>query len=77
MSFISYIIISETVLNFSKLAVTNAHQMQIPTRPTHQKTHANLYPPKRQLTKASEPFQFDLEGGVQGQIRPHQKIPTP
>ena len=30
-------------------------------------TDANLYPPKRQLTKASEPL-FDLEGGAQGQI---------
>ena len=28
---------------------------------------ANLYPPERQLTKASEPS-FDLEGGAQGQI---------
>ena len=36
------------------------------TRPTHRKTDANLYPPKRQLTKASEPS-FDLEGGAQGQ----------
>ena len=30
------------------------------TRPTHRRTNANLYPPKRQLTKASEPS-FDLE----------------
>ena len=29
----------------------------------HQRTDANLYPPKRQLTKASEPS-FDLEGGA-------------
>ena len=37
------------------------------TRPTHRRTDVNLYPPKRQLTKASEPS-FDLEGGGQGQI---------
>ena len=29
----------------------------------HRKTDANLYPLKRQLTKASEPS-FDLEGGA-------------
>ena len=37
------------------------------TRPTHRRTDANLYPPERQLTKASEPS-FDLEGGAKGQI---------
>ena len=37
------------------------------TRPTHRRTDTNLYPPKRQLTKASEPS-FHLEGGAQGQI---------
>ena len=37
------------------------------TRPTHWRTDANLYPPERQLTKASEPS-FDLEGGAKGQI---------
>ena len=37
------------------------------TRPTHQRTDANLYPPERQLTKASEPS-FDLEGFAKGQI---------
>ena len=36
-------------------------------RPTHRRTDANLYPPERQLTKASEPS-FDLEGGAKGQI---------
>ena len=36
------------------------------TKPTHRRTDANLYPPERQLTKASEPL-FDLEGGTQGQ----------
>ena len=46
------------------------------TRPTHRRTDANLYPPKRQLTKASEPS-VDLEGGAQCQIRKHQKIPSP
>ena len=46
------------------------------TRPTHRRTDANLYPPERQLTKASEPS-FDLEGGTQGQIRQHHKIPSP
>ena len=35
-------------------------------RPTHRRTDANLYPPERQLTKASEPL-FDLEGGAKGQ----------
>ena len=39
----------------------------IETRPTHQRTDANLYPPERQLTKASEPS-FDLEEGAKGQI---------
>ena len=39
----------------------------IETRPTHQRTDANLYPPERQLTKANEPS-FDLEGGAKGQI---------
>ena len=37
------------------------------TRPMHRRTIANLYPPKRQLTKASEPS-FDLHGGAQDQI---------
>ena len=37
------------------------------TRPRHQRTDANLYPPERQLTNASEPS-FDLEGGAKGQI---------
>ena len=41
--------------------------MPTKTRPTDQRTDANLYPPKRQLTKASEPS-FDLVGGAQGQI---------
>ena len=35
------------------------------TRPTHWRTDANLYPPERKLTKASEPS-FDLEGGAKG-----------
>ena len=39
----------------------------VKTRPTHRRTDANLYPPERQLTKASEPS-FDLEGGAKGQI---------
>ena len=34
------------------------------TIPTHRRTDANLYPPERQLTKASEPS-YDLEGGGQ------------
>ena len=46
------------------------------TRPTYRRSKANLYPPERQLTKASEPS-FDLGGWAQGQIRPHQKIPRP
>ena len=50
--------------------------LQGQTRPTHRRTDANLYPPERQLTKASEPS-FDLEGGAQGQIRAHHKIPSP
>ena len=32
----------------------------------HRRTDANLYPPERQLSKASEPL-FDLEGGAKGQ----------
>ena len=40
----------------------------------HQRTNVNLYPQERQL-KASDPS-FDLEGGAQGQIRSHQKIPS-
>ena len=40
---------------------------QVQTRPTHPKANANLYPPERQLTKASEPS-FDLEDGIKGQI---------
>ena len=35
----------------------------------HQRTVANLYPPERQLTKASEPSS-DPQGGAQGQIHP-------
>ena len=45
------------------------------TRPTHRRTDANLYPPERQLTKASEPL-FDLEGKNQGEICQHLKIPS-
>ena len=45
----------------------HVHGVLIIARPMHRKTDANLYPPKRQLTKASEPL-FDLEGGAQGQI---------
>ena len=41
--------------------------MTYTTTPTHRTTDANLYPPKRQLTKDSEPS-FDLEGGAKGQI---------
>ena len=37
------------------------------TRSMHWRTNANLYPPERQLTKASE-TSFDLEGGAKGQI---------
>ena len=37
------------------------------TRPMHRRTDANLYPPEKQLPKASEPS-FDLEGGAKGQI---------
>ena len=41
----------------------------------HWRTDANLYPPERQLTKASEPS-FDLEGGpkVKSDIR---RFPAP
>ena len=39
----------------------------IKTRPTHRRTDANLYPPERQLTRASEPL-FILEGGAKGKI---------
>ena len=41
--------------------------MQLKTRPTHRRTDANLYPPERQLTKASERL-FELEGGAKAQI---------
>ena len=37
------------------------------TRPSYLRTDVNLYPPERQLTKASEPS-FNLEGGAKGQI---------
>ena len=43
------------------------NKKEFTTRPTHRRTDANLYPPERQLTKASEPL-FDLEGGAKGQI---------
>ena len=33
------------------------------TRPMHWTTDANMYPPERLLTKASEPS-FDLEGQI-------------
>ena len=46
---------------------TKYRMFQCITRPTHRRTDANLYPPERQLTKASEPS-FDLEGGAKGQI---------
>ena len=46
-------------------AVRKLKQKQ--TRPMHRGTDANLYPPERQLTKASEPS-FDLEGGAKVQI---------
>ena len=61
-------------MNFNALKIIlKSHKK---TRPTHRRTNANLYPPERQLTKASEPS-FDLEGGAQGQIQPHEKIPSP
>ena len=59
---------------FSYASSINTVQMISPvfilatlTRPMHRRTNANLYPPERQLTKASEPS-FDLEGGAKGQI---------
>ena len=58
------------------VCITNSGlDTQTKTRPMHRKTDANLYPPERQLTKASEP-PFDLEGGAQGQIRPQKMIPS-
>ena len=49
----------------------NAHpqhfQNIICTTPTHRRSDVNLYPPERQLTKASEPS-FDHEAGAKGQI---------
>ena len=42
------------------------HSKQI-TRPTHRRTDANLYPPEREHTKASEPL-FELKGGDKGKI---------
>ena len=59
---------------FSYASSINTVQMISPvfilatlTRPTHRRTNANLYPPERQLTKASEPS-FDHKGGAKGQI---------
>ena len=46
------------------------------TRPMHWRTNTNLYPTKRQPTKASGPM-FDLGQGAQCQICPHQKILSP
>ena len=42
------------------------------TRPMHQRTNANLYPPEKHLNKASETL-FGLKGGDQGQICPHSE----
>ena len=39
--------------------------IQKKTRPTYQRTDANLYPLERQLAEASEPS-FDLKGGAKG-----------
>ena len=62
MQYLFYVIIDllQEFKNFNTLKITL-------TRPTHRRTDANLYPLKRQLTKASEQL-FDLEGGAQGQI---------
>ena len=48
-------IIQEQKYTFKFLSTRN----QVQTRPMHWRTDANLYPPERQLTKASEPS-FDL-----------------
>ena len=53
---------SDAIMSADKLADI------IITRPMHQRTDANLYPPERQLTKASE-LSFDLEGGAKSDIR--------
>ena len=53
--------------NQYKRKITSRNFFQFETRPMHRRTDANLYPPKRQLTTASEPS-FDLEGEAQGQI---------
>ena len=44
-------------------------------RPTHRRTDANLYPPERQLTKASEPS-FDLEGGAKVKYDHTKRFPA-
>ena len=60
--------ISQHIMDILKIQTQNPPFPDISkTRPTHQRTDANLYPPERQLTKASEPS-FDLEGGAKGQL---------
>ena len=54
-------------LTHSQYFLRKSDEKELKPRPTHQRTDANLYPPERQLTKASEPS-FDLGGGAKGQI---------
>ena len=51
-------------VNSTKIPTLFHKKLLTQTRPTYRRTDANLYPPERQLTKASEPS-FDLEGGAQ------------
>ena len=46
-------------------SVTKTISVNSRTRPMHWRTDADLYPPEKQLTKASEPS-FDLEGLAKG-----------
>ena len=43
------------------------YKLQVQLDLVQRRTDANLYPPQRKLTKASEPL-FDLEGGTKSQI---------
>ena len=47
----------------------------IETRPTYQRTDANLYPPERQFTKVSEP-PFDLERGAKVKSNNIRRFPA-
>ena len=58
---------SRYVQNYKTIAFIYHIMMHIWTRPTNRRTDTNLYPPERQLTKASEPS-FGLEGGARSNL---------